>query len=1193
MIETNHMKEGSYASLQKAAEVLRGGISTMDAVGLEGSALAFLAARSVVEMGKTLLVVVPGTGEAEIFFENVRFFLGEGHPSRDQNGLPRARLLPPWDAVPGDREGPGACNQARRIETLWTLGCEEKPCVTVTSAAGLMQRVVPREFLSNASFQIFSGDEFEREELAHRLMQLGYLRVPLVEERGEFSIRGGVLDLYPPSCHWPVRLEFIGDMVESIRHFHPETQRSSRHLEKVQVLPARELPMGGSFAKNASAELRHRIAEKGYDGGLLRVLQEKIEQGVYDPRLFFLLPLFFPRMETLLDFLPNGAATIVLHPDRLRSAAEEFNALVHKCFQPWQEDGFPSLSQELYLAPKELSNRLEERSLLRIHEVEIADVMVNSSRVLRYATQSNADLRREILAAKSTDGMLTPLIQRIFSWLDNGIAPAIVCRTGREQERLAGLLEGYGLRVNQEVGPYDPAFLSFPPLPQPRTVTLYRGALSGGFRMPAERLIFITEEEIFGERIHRERPARRAVQPFTTDFSDLRQGDFVAHVDHGIGRYRGLERLQVGEIEHDFLHLEYAGNDRLYIPVDRLNVVQKYVGQDGYVPRVDRLGGTSWAKAKKRVEKSLRQTAEELLRLYAARSLSKGHAFSPSNSYTHEFEASFQYEETPDQARSVEEVYADMERDRPMDRLVCGDVGYGKTEVAMRAAFKAVMDGKQVAMLVPTTVLAEQHLQTFKERFQGYPVEIEALSRFRTYREQKLILRRLKEGRIDILIGTHRMLSKDLVFHSLGLLIVDEEQRFGVAHKERIKKLRSEVDVLTLTATPIPRTLNMSLMSIRDLSVIETPPEDRLAIHTQLSRFDPDLIREAIHREMERGGQVFFVHNRVQSINNMARFIQRLVPQARIGVAHGQMPEYQLEQVMLRFIKKEINILVCTNIIESGLDIPTANTIVINRADRFGLADIYQLRGRVGRSKERAYAYLLIPPEGILTPESSKRLQAVLENTDLGAGFKIALKDLEIRGAGNIIGRDQSGHIAAVGYEMYIRLLEKTVHQLKGEEVIEEVDPEIHLPVKALLPQEFVPDTGHRLQIYRRLSTASSAKDVEAIREEMADLFGPLPQEALDLLKVMHIRVLLKRLRIRKLDYTGRHLVLSFDESTPVSPSRLVEMVSLEPRRYRWISNQKLTIRLERGECGHMLGIIKKFLNQIYEGDNNLLGLCT
>ncbi len=1181
------MEAESYGYLQEAIEALRGGIFTVDVVGLEGSALAFLAARGLVETGKTLLVVVPETSDAEIFLENVRFFLGENQPSRGQNGLLRARLLPPWDTMPGDREGPGVANQARRIDSLWALGCKEKPFLIVTSAAGLMQRVVPREFLANSYFKIFQGNEFEQNELAHRLMQLGYLRVPLVEARGEFSVRGGVLDLYPPSCDWPVRLEFMGEIVESIRHFHPETQRSSLHLDQVLILPARELPLGASFANNATTELRHRVHEMGCAGGLLRTLQEKIEQGVPDPRLSFLLPLFFPRLETLFDFLPDRAATIVLHPDRLRSSAEEFYDVAHKRLEPWQEDGFPILLPEQYLSPEELMNHLDEQPHLRIHEVEIAGLAGYLGRFLRYSTQSNADLRREILAARSTDGMLTPLIQRIHNWLDNGIMPAIVCRTEREQERLTGLLEGYGLRVNQEAGPYYPAFLSSPPLPSPKTVMLYRGYLSSGFRMPAERLIFITEEEIFGEKIHRRRIARKAAQPFATDFSDLHQGDFVVHVDHGIGRYRGLERLRVGEIEHDFLHLEYAGNDRLYIPIDRLNAVQKYVGQDSYVPRVDRLGSSSWTKAKKRVEKSLRQMAEELLKLYAERCMARGYSFSPSNSYTHEFEAAFPYEETPDQARAVEEVYADMERDRSMDRLVCGDVGYGKTEVAMRAAFKTAIDGKQVAMLVPTTVLAEQHLQTFKERLQGYPVEIEALSRFRSQKEQKLIVHRLREGKIDILIGTHRMLSKDVAFPTLGLLIVDEEQRFGVSHKERIKKLRREVDVLTLTATPIPRTLNMSLMGIRDMSVIETPPEERLAISTQVSRFDPELIREAIQREMARGGQVFFVHNRVQSISAMAQFIQRLIPQGRIGVAHGQMPEYQLEQVMLRFLKKEINILVCTNIIESGLDIPTANTIIINRADRFGLADIYQLRGRVGRSKEQAYAYLLIPQEGLITPESSKRLQAILEHTDLGSGFKIALKDLEIRGAGNILGRDQSGHIAAVGYEMYIRLLENAVRQLKGEKVIEDVDPEIHLPVVALLPQKFVPDTGHRLQIYRRLSAASSIEDVEAIREEMADLFGPLPQEALDLLEIMRIRVLLKRLRIRKLDYTGRHLVLSFDESTPISPSHLVEMVSLEPKRYRWISDHKLMVRLGQGECGQMLGIIKKFLNQISKSDNN------
>ncbi|HEU0265679.1 MAG TPA: transcription-repair coupling factor, partial [Geobacterales bacterium] len=611
--------------------------------------------------------------------------------------------------------------------------------------------------------------------------------------------------------------------------------------------------------------------------------------------------------------------------------------------------------------------------------------------------------------------------------------------------------------------------------------------------------------------------------------------------------------------EGDFLLLEYAGGDRLYLPVDRLNLVSRYVGADGVEPRIDKLGGVAWEKAKGKAREAIEEMAQELLQLYAARQIEKGHAFAPSDELYQEFEASFTYEETPDQQAAIDDVLADMESERPMDRLVCGDVGYGKTEVAMRGAFKAVMEGKQVAVLVPTTVLAQQHQETFSKRFAAYPVHIEAISRFRPPREQKQIIERLNKGEVDIVIGTHRLLQNDIAFKDLGLLIVDEEQRFGVAHKERLKKYRTHVDIMTLTATPIPRTLHMSLMGIRDLSIIDTPPVDRLAIKTQVARLSDELVREAVLRELRRGGQVFFVHNRVQSIGAMADHLQRIVPEAKIAVAHGQMEEKELERVMLSFMHGESNLLLCTTIIESGLDIPLANTLIVNRADTFGLSQLYQLRGRVGRSKQRAYAYFLIPSEGAISPEARERLKVLQELTELGAGFRIATHDLEIRGAGDLLGAKQSGQIAAVGFDLYTELMDEAIRRLKGEELLERVEPEITLRIPAFIPEAYVKEQNQRLIIYKKLTQAEGDQEIDEVADELADRFGPLPEATTYLLNVMKLRLQLKKLLITTIDYDGRRLTLSFHPKTPVVAESIIALIQEDSRRYQLSPDYRLT----------------------------------
>ena len=671
----------------------------------------------------------------------------------------------------------------------------------------------------------------------------------------------------------------------------------------------------------------------------------------------------------------------------------------------------------------------------------------------------------------------------------------VVCHTESQMERLSTLFSEHHLPVQREglsavEGSLAPIFLN-------------RGDLAGGFLLPSAGLSLITEEDIFAKRVRHRPPARFKAQALLSSVEDLRVGDLIVHLHHGIGRYHGLKHLAISGFESDFLIIEYAAKDRLYLPLDRLDLVQKYIGPEGPSPKLDHLGGTAWTRTKARVKKAVENMAKELLDLYAAREMVKGHAFSPDNYLTREFEAAFEYDETPDQLRAIEEVRANMESPHPMDRLVCGDVGYGKTEVALRAAFKSVLDNKQVAVLTPTTLLAYQHYDTFRRRFAPFPVRVEMLSRFQNPKEQKEILKGVAAGTVDILIGTHRILQKDIQFNDLGLLVVDEEQRFGVAHKEKLKQLRKNLDVLTLTATPIPRTLQMSLAGIRDLSTIDTPPPDRLAVRTAVTNFDKRLIRDVVVSEMERGGQVFFVHNRVQTIGRMRELLTRIVPKARIGVAHGQMSNKLLEETMLAFRSSRYDVLLTTSIIESGLDIPTANTIIIDQAHQFGLADLYQLRGRVGRSGRQAFAYLLVPSDKLFTEEAQKRLQAIVEFSQLGAGFRIAARDLEIRGAGNLLGPEQSGQIAAVGLELYLRMMEQAVQTLKGEQPEEIPEPELSLRVSAYLPEDYVPDTFQRLSLYKRLSSIREASQLRTLQTEIEDRYGPMPQAARHLIEII------------------------------------------------------------------------------------------
>jgi transcription-repair coupling factor (superfamily II helicase) len=866
---------------------------------------------------------------------------------------------------------------------------------------------------------------------------------------------------------------------------------------------------------------------------------------------------------TLFDYLPPGTVAYVDDAAGLEeslAALDEELRREHEGALRREELAFPPEAH--FLPSQDALARLAERPLVRRHRV-----WLGTAEPIRFPLVDTAGIRGEIEAAHGDEGALAPLARRLDDWRRRGIATLVACGSPSTQDRLRRLLEDRHQHVRAHAaGPpgrpeeiFDPAVHAH----------VFPGEISGGFVDGDARLAIVADEEIFGRRVRRKARKARDENAFAAAFRDLDEGDLVVHVEHGIGRYLGLTKMQIRGVEGDFLVLAYEGADRLYLPVAKLRQVQKFTGASPETVRLDRLGGQSFALRKARVKEQLLKMAAELLDIYAARAAHPGHAFREPDEVFREFEAEFPWEETPDQAKAIEDVLKDMRKDRqgpaaaaPMDRLVCGDVGYGKTEVAMRAAMLAVLSGKQVAILVPTTILAAQHERSFRERFKGYPVRVESVSRMRSAEEVRAVLKEAAAGKVDVLIGTHRLLAADVSFKDLGLVVVDEEQRFGVAHKERLKKLRKLVDVLTLTATPIPRTLHMSLAGVRDLSIIATPPEDRRAIRSFVMKFDPAAVREAIDNEMKRGGQVFFVHNRVRSIRAIEKFLSELVPKARIGIAHGQMGQGQLEEVMARFVNKDLDVLLATSIIESGLDIPSANTIVVNRADRFGLAELYQIRGRVGRSRERAYAYLLVPARRPVTKDAQKRLEVLQRFSELGAGFRIASHDLEIRGAGNLLGKDQSGQIEAVGFELYSELLDEAVRELRGEPPREEIDPDVLLPVPAIIPDAYMPDVHQRLFFYKRLAQAATDEELGEIRAEIVDRCGDPPEELDALIEVMGLRVRLRALAIRALEAGPGRLVFTLGESAALDPFLLAKHVQASAGRLRLTPDMKLVASL-------------------------------
>ncbi|UCG14699.1 MAG: transcription-repair coupling factor [Deltaproteobacteria bacterium] len=1147
------------------------------AQGMNKWALAYALARMLPSLNRTVLLITPSARDALQAQQSLSFFLGltdgtaRGPLEHPLWHFPAANRLMPTEAF----VAPDI--QAQRLAVLYVAAASSSSKIIVASVQAATEKVLPRQPFMDASRYLVVGEQVHRQEFLSHLVSIGYYRTELVEEVGDLSVRGDIIDLYTPLYRQPVRLEFFDDILESIRFFKPATQRSSEHLEDVIVLPAHEVLLTDSRQKRVRSLLHSiLVKERPVRSSLTLWLERAKDQGHY-PGIDQLLPLYYRQLESLFHYLPASTLVVLSDPGRVTKLAAENYRNAEAQHDAARRKAQWALHPETYLLNEaEVSREIERYpSILQsILPVEHAPDE-NHSGVLRFRLQGHEGLQQQIIHNRKRHRLLEPLAERLKHWQQFGISPFLVCRTAEQARRMEELLADYGVDARFTSDPFGRFSFRAP------VTKVLVGNLHKGFLWPDEGLSVVTETELYGEKVRRGRVRTAETGAFLASFADLQTGNLVVHLDHGIGIYQGLVHLNISGLANDFLLLEYQDGDRLYLPVDRLDRVQKYIGIDGHDPQVDKLGGQRWASTRRRVQQSIQKVAQELLRTYALRQIKEATRFSPPDSSFREFEVSFPYEETPDQQAAIEEVLADMQQAKCMDRLICGDVGFGKTEVALRAAFKAVMDGKQVAVLVPTTVLAEQHFLTFTERLAGYPVFVEVLSRFKSRAEQKKILADLVKGLVDIVIGTHRLLQRDVVFKNLGLLIIDEEHRFGVRHKERIKQLRAEVDVLTLTATPIPRTLHMSLIGIRDLSTIDTPPQDRQAILTKICSFDDQIIREAILKEKTRGGQVFFVHNNVSTIYRMASHIQQLVPQVIVAVAHGQLRERELEQVMLEFVHQRLDVLVCTTIIESGLDIPAANTIFINRADKFGLAQIYQLRGRVGRSSEQAYAYLLIPGEHLVTRQAQRRLIALMDFTELGSGFKIALNDLQIRGAGNILGAAQSGHISAVGYEMYVRLMEKAIAELKGETAREPVEPEIHLNFAAYLPTTYIAESSQRLTLYKRLATAGDETVLADMEDELRDRFGPLPVEAYNLFGLLNLKLLLRRLWIRRLDALNGEFVLTFTENPEIDLDKLADLVAARPRSLRLSPEHRLYVKCGSSQVDESMTELKNLLRNL------------
>ena len=1122
------------AEFKEIIKIIKGKlISKILLSGLKDSARSFFIAAlaSKEEIKNSYLIITDSQENALKIYQDLSNFL-----NKSQNKEENIFLFPSFDVLPYEDISSDPQIIQQRINILKHLSANDhnkKRKILIADIKALLPKLASPQKFKKTSWKLKVGDALKKEDFLKILLEQNYRSVEIVDKKGEFSSRGGIIDFFPVTSENPLRLELFGDQIESIRYFNLSTQRSILKLTDYTLLPSRELIADGSSNYSYS---------------------------------------------TIFDYLPDDLIVLQNEPELIKEKEEEFQEEVENIYQKIEQD-----KRELIFSPSShfisnlgICDKLKSKNMINFSYLP----QENKEDISANQEEKKEDIRKFTLEAQEISsyfGNLGLFTRDLEKWQTEKQHIIILVRNEGRAQRLGEILEERGIkrftigRIEEYTHLKSTIFISY-------------GYLNYGFKLQNLKTVFISDQEIFGkERNKRYKLTRRKSEPFFTAM-DISSGDYVVHIDHGIGLYRGIINLNVKGVKQDYLLIEYAQGDKLYVPVDQFNLVHKYIGIKDKTPKICRLGGISWGKAKGKAKRSIQQLARELYNLYVARKEIRGFAFSKDNNWQQELEMSFPYEETYDQLQALSEVKADMEIVKPMERLICGDVGYGKTEIAIRAAFKAVLDGKQVAILAPTTILVQQHYDTFRERMNSFPINIDLLSRFRSKQQQKKVIEGLEEGKVDIIIGTHRLIQNDIRFKDLGLLIVDEEQRFGVLHKERIKKLKESIDSLTLTATPIPRTLHMSLIGVRDLSVINTPPEDRFPIATYICKRDDKVIIEAIRRELDREGQTFFVHNRVRSIQKIAKDLSRLFPQARIGIAHGQMAEEQLEDIMIDFLEKKYDILVCTTIIEIGLDIPNTNTIIIDDAHKFGLSQLYQLRGRVGRTDRRAYAYFLYPSYRSISATAKKRLQAIKEFSELGSGFKLAMRDLEIRGAGNLLGKEQHGSVGEVGFNLYCRLLEEAVKELRGEkegkEKGKEITPVIDVKIDAYIPGEYIPDLKQRVLIYRKLAEIKDLEDLERIKEELRDRYGIYPWELKNLLEIIYLKIFLRKLGISSLVVKENKLILRYLQNDKIK-TKLSRLSSFYQQRlikeeYRLSGISK--INLSGIKSAEILKFLKEFV---------------
>lgn len=1131
--------------------------------GLDNSPLIYYLANLYGEMDKSFLLIAHDNYHLMNYYEDLIRLVDKEE----------VLVYPEIEILPHEQISADPTELSERLAVLEELVFKpEKKRITLITIRTMLRKMMPVVFFRQYSLELKVGLEVDLRELTGLLSLAGYERVNMVEEQKQFSLRGGILDIYTISRDYPVRIEFFGDEIDSIREFDPATQRSRDYLQEVIISPAREIILSPAAIQSALAGIRRDTAktvsllqEKGSEEEA-RYLRDKMEKILADfqelgefPGYEQFLPYYYPEMHTFLDYLPEGTLLILDQAGKVWQNAEKYEEELAETYLTLLEQGTVLLNYlDNFQTTQDLHEKIKEYTTLFIYSRKQEEGFKSGL--------PEIDIKTGVV--ESFNGKIELLAGRLKELSRGKYRVVITLNSASKAKRIAEFLKEEGLPAIYHDNDAGKA-----------KITVKADSLAEGFIFEDLKLVVYTEKEVFGRKQKRKRRIRNVEEGLKiSSLEELKVGDYVVHENHGIGKYLGVQTLEIQGKHQDYLVLKYAGEDRLYVPTDQIDLVQKYIGADEEKPKLYKLGGNDWKKVKQKVKQSVKEMAFGLLELYAERETIEGHAFSRDTVWQQEFEEAFPYEETPDQLKAIEEVKRDMESNYPMDRLLCGDVGYGKTEVAIRAAFKAVMDGKQAAVLVPTTILAQQHYNTFKERMSNYPVNIAMISRFKTPREQKEIIKKLATGEIDIVIGTHRLLSDDVIFDDLGLLIIDEEQRFGVSHKEKLKNIKRNVDVLTMTATPIPRTLHMALVGVRDISVIETPPENRYPIRTYIREFNPELIRDAIRREMARGGQIYFVHNRVEDIEQMADFIRKLVPDCKVVVAHGQMSERKLEKIMLAFYQKEYDLLVCTTIIETGLDVPSVNTIIINRAEQMGLSQLYQLRGRVGRSDKIAYAYLLYEKNRILPEIAEKRLKAIKEFTNLGSGFKIAMRDLEIRGAGNLLGPEQHGHIAAVGFSLYCKLLDDAIRELKGKRVEKQEEVEIKLNIDAYIPDDYISDSQQKIELYKKITKLKDKEDFSDLIDELIDRFGEPPLEVMNLIKVSQIRALALKAGLSMIYEKRGYIYCRFVDQNKLNREAIIALIEKYAGKLRVKTGKETEIGVKTDQLAELEKILDEYL---------------